>query len=109
MARFYGSVGYGETVESPSGSGVWVDQITEAPYFGDVTRDTRQLIEGDKLNDDISVQNTITIVADQYAIEHFHLIKYVEWAGVRWTVTSVEVQSPRLLLRLKGVYNGPTP
>lgn len=109
MARFHGPVGYGESVESPSGSGVWKDVITEESYFGDVVRNSRQLVEGEKLNNDISVQNTIVIVADQYAIEHFHLIKYVEWAGTRWTVTSVEVQSPRLLLRLGSVYNGPTP
>jgi hypothetical protein len=109
MARFYGRVGYGETVENPPGSGVWVDEITERNYYGDVVRNTRQLVEGEKLNNDISVQNTIVIVADQHALLHFHLIKYVEWAGTLWTVTSVEVQSPRLLLRLGKVYNGPTP
>jgi hypothetical protein len=109
MARFYGVIGYGETVESPPDSGVWVDQITEIPYFGDVIRNARNLEEGEKLNPDISVGNSIRIVADQYAIEHFFLIKYIQWAGTLWTVTSVEVQSPRLLLRLGSVYNGPTP
>jgi hypothetical protein len=109
MARFYGVIGYGETVESPPDSGVWVDQITEIPYFGDVIRNARNLEEGEKLNPDISVGNSIRIVADQYAIEHFFLIKYIQWAGTLWTVTSVEVKSPRLLLRLGSVYNGPTP
>lgn len=113
MARFYGAVGYGDTVESPSDSGIWVDQITEVSYFGDVIRNTRKLEEDStvgatKLNSDISVSNSISIVADQYAIEHFFLIKYVQWAGTLWTVTNVEVQSPRLLLRLGSVYNGPT-
>ena len=108
MARFHGVVGYGNTVENPVGSGIWEDQITEVPYYGDVVRNTRKLDEGENLNNDISVQNSISIVADQYAIEHFFLIKYVQWAGTLWTVTSVEVQSPRLLLRLGSVYNGPT-
>jgi len=109
MARFYGKVGYGEAVESAPGSGVWVDQITEFSYFGDVVRNSRKLDEGESLNSDISVTNSISIVADQYAIEHFFKIKYVQWAGVLWTVTSVEVQRPRLTLRLGSVYNGPTP
>lgn len=109
MARFYGKVGYGETVESPPNSGIWVDQITEISYYGDVVRNTRKLDEGESLNNDISVSNSISIVADQYAIEHFFLIKYVQWAGTLWTVNSVEVHSPRLLLRLGSVYNGPTP
>lgn len=109
MARFYGEVGYGENVEDPPGSGVWVDQITEVPYFGDVIRNTRKLDSGEKLNDDISVGNSISIVADDRAINHFFKIKYVRWAGALWTVTNVEVKSPRLVLSLGSVYNGPTP
>jgi hypothetical protein len=107
MARFFGRVGYGETVESAPG--VWVDEIVEYSYYGDVIRNARNLQEGEHLNKDLSVQNSISIVADQYANEHFFAIRYVEWAGTLWTISSVEVQSPRLLLRLGEVYNGPTP
>jgi hypothetical protein len=107
MARFFGRVGYGETVESAPG--VWVDEIVEYSYFGDVIRDSRELRQGENLNMDLSVQNSISIVADEYANEHFFAIRYVEWAGSLWTISSVEVQRPRLLLRLGEVYNGPTP
>jgi hypothetical protein len=110
MARFYGEVGYGESEESAPGSGVWIDNITEFSYYGDVIRNTRKLGEREeRLNSDITVSNSISIVASQYAIEHFFNIKYVRWAGTLWTVTNVEVQSPRLVLSLGGVYNGPTP
>lgn len=107
MARFFGRIGYGEQVEIADG--VWADEITERSYYGDVVRNARNLREGENLNFDLSVQNSISIVADAYANEHFFAIRYVEWSGVLWTVTSVEVQSPRLLLRLGEVYNGPTP
>jgi hypothetical protein len=106
MARFYGRIGYGEAQETAPG--VWVDAIVEYSYTGDVIRNARNLREGENLNADLSVQNSISIVADAYANEHFFAIRYVEWAGALWTVTSVEVQSPRLLLRLGEVYNGPT-
>jgi hypothetical protein len=109
MARFYGAVGYGDFAETPSDSGVWVDTITEIQYYGDVIRDTRKLESGENLNDDIKVGNSISIIADEYAIEHFFKIKYVQWAGTLWTVTNVEVKSPRLILSLGSVYNGPTP
>lgn len=109
MARYFGKIGYGETIESPEDSGVWLDEITEYSYYGDVIQNIRRLDEVEKLNNDISVGNSISIVADQYAIEHFFAIRYVEWAGALWTVTSVEVKSPRLLLRLGSVYNGPPP
>jgi hypothetical protein len=106
MAKFFGKIGYGETVEAAEG--VWTDNITEVEYYGDVLRNTRKLQEGTSLNEDLSVGNLISIVADAYANEHFFAIRYVQWAGVLWTVDSVEEQSPRLLLRLGGVYNGPT-
>jgi hypothetical protein len=106
MARFFGRVGYGFTVEKTPG--VWVDEIIEYSYYGDVIRNARNLREGENLNFDLNVQNSISIVADAYANDHFFAIRYVEWAGVLWTVTSVEVQSPRLILRLGEVYNGPT-
>jgi hypothetical protein len=107
MTRFFGRIGYGESVETTPG--VFVDDIVEYSYYGDVVRNARNLVPGDKLNPDLSVQNSISVVADAYAFEHFFAIRYVEWSGVLWTVTSVEVQHPRLLLRLGEVYNGPTP
>lgn len=106
MARYYGKVGYGENVETSPG--VWVDQIKEFSYFGDVIRNTRGLQSGENLNLTITVNNQISILADEYANEHIFAMRYVEWAGALWTVSSVEVQRPRLLLTLGGVYNGPT-
>jgi hypothetical protein len=106
MARFFGAVGYGATEESAPG--VWTDVITQRSYYGDVFRNTRQMQIGEKVNDDLAVSNSISIVADAYATENFFAIRFVMWAGTLWTVTNVEVQSPRLLLTLGGVYNGPT-
>jgi hypothetical protein len=106
MARFHGKVGYGVAAETSPG--VWEDTIVEVAYFGDVIRNTRKLRETENLNNDLSVQNSISIVADAYANNHFFAIRYIEWMGALWTVSDVEVQSPRLLLRLGEVYNGPT-
>jgi hypothetical protein len=106
MAKFFGVIGYGEPEQSAPG--VSSDVITEKQYYGDVIRNSRQLQETDKVNNDLTVGNSISIVADAYANEHFFAIRYIKWAGVLWTVSDVEVQSPRLLLRLGGVYNGPT-
>jgi hypothetical protein len=109
MARFFGKVGYADSVENPVDSGIWIDVITEYSYYGDVVRNTRTLDSGEKLNNDISVGNSISIVADEYAAKNFMYIKYVEWNSVLWQVNKVDVQSPRLILSLGSVYNGPTP
>lgn len=107
MARFYGNVGYGSIDETDAGSGVWEDELIERSYYGDVIRNARSFDNSDSVTGQVTISNTISIVADEYAYGHFHDIKYVRWAGVYWTVTSVEVQHPRLLLRIGEVYNGP--
>ena len=107
MARFRGVVGYAVTGPIEEGSDVWVETITERVYKGDITRNTRKLENGESINDNINVNNMISIVADAYAYQHFAYIKYVTWMGARWKVTNVEVQRPRLILTIGGVYNAP--
>jgi len=109
MARFGGKIGFGESGENPAGSGVWKDVITEYEYFGDVVKNARRLQEGGKVNDDITLENSISIVADEYANDHIFAMRYVEWRGKRWKVSKVEVEHPCLVVRLGGVYNGPGP
>lgn len=105
--KFSGAVGYGIATEiSP---GVWDDEIIEREYYGEVVRNTRQLSESEYLNDNIRVNNSISVVADAYMSEHFFAIRYVRWAGTLWSVREVEVKGPRLIMRLGGVWNGRTP
>jgi hypothetical protein len=106
MARFHGRVGFGEATETKPG--VFADAIVEHVFYGDIVQNRRNLQQGESLNKDLSVSNSISIVGDAYAREHFFAIRYVEWAGQFWTVTGVEVQAPRLILQLGEVYNGPT-
>lgn len=106
MGKFYGKVGYGETVEtSPD---IWEEQIVERAYYGDVLKNSRQWEKGEGLNDNLRINNSISVVADAYAYENFANIRYVEWMGAKWKVTNVEVHRPRLIFTLGGVYNGPT-
>lgn len=104
MAKFVGAIGYGENVETAPD--VWQLVITERQVVGDVQRNTRRYIEGENLNKDMTVNNMLSVIADPYLQGHFHQIKYVRWMGGVWDVREIEVQYPRLLLRLGGVYNG---
>ena len=103
MAKFYGAIGYAETVESAPG--VWKEQITERNYYGELIRNTRRLQTADQLNDNINVANEISIVADPFAIHNFHSMRYVEFMDARWKISSVEVRYPRLILTVGGLYN----
>lgn len=103
MAKFYGVVGYAETVETKPG--IWKPKIVEREYFGDLMRNTRQNDPAGQVNDNLNIANEISIVADPYAIENFHSMRYVTFMGAKWKITKVEVQYPRLILTVGGVYH----
>lgn len=104
MAKWYGVIGYADTVEVEPG--IWDEQVTERPYYGELIRNTRRLQTTDKVNDDLTISNQISIVSDPYAINNFHAMKYAVLWGTKWKITSVEVQYPRLVLEVGGIYNG---
>lgn len=104
MAKWFGTIGFAETVETSPG--VWEEQIVTRQYYGDLVRNTRRLQSSDKVNDDVNIANEISIVADPYANENFHAMRYAEFINSRWKINTVEVQFPRLVLELGGVYNG---
>ena len=103
MAKFFGKIGYAETKQTSPG--VWEEEITEREYFGDLTRNTRRLQSSGNLNDNIVVANEISIVADPFANQNFHDMRYVEFMGTKWKISDVEVQYPRLILTLGDQYN----
>lgn len=103
MAKFYGKIGYAVTVETKPG--VWKEDITEKTYYGDLIRNTRKLQTANQLNDDVNVANEISIVADPFANENFHSMRYVEFMGAKWKILNIEVQYPRLILTIGGVYH----
>ena len=104
MAKFYGKIGYAEQCEiSP---GVWDEVVTERRYSGDVIRLSRRMQAGANLNDEFSVDNSISIVADPFAYQNFHRMRYIHWLGVLWEISKIDVQRPRLIISLGGVYNG---
>lgn len=103
MAKFYGTIGYAVTEETSPG--VWEEKTTERMYYGELVRNTRKLQTADQLNDNINVANEISILADPFANENFHSMRYVEFMGAKWKITNVEVQYPRLILSVGGVYN----
>lgn len=104
MAKYYGVIGYAETVETAPG--VYEEQITERNYYGELVRNTRRLQTSDQVNDDINIANEISIIADPFATQNFHAMRYVEFMGAKWKIINVEVRYPRLILTIGGLYNG---
>ena len=104
MPKFYGSIGY--AISKETAPGVWVEDIVEHKYSGDVYRNTRKLQSGNQVNDSIDISNEISILSDPFANENFHSMRYGTYMGAEWKVSSVEVRYPRLILTVGGLYNG---
>ena len=108
MAKFYGSIGFSITKEIRPGA--WVEEIVQKDYVGDIIRNTRRMSDSQfTTNGNIVLSNQISIVSkDNFIAENFQNIVYVEWKGVKWTVNSVSIERPRILLNLGGVYGNQT-
>lgn len=107
MAKFRGIIGFVETVEDPDNPGVWTEQLVEKEYTGNVIRNTsRTQSSSDTVNDNITISNEISIVANPYAQQHMYAMRYVVFQGIKWKITTVDVEYPRLKLSIGGVYNG---
>jgi hypothetical protein len=105
MAKWCDKIGYsvGNVEVRP---GVWEDKIIDRTYYGDVMSNFRKLQNSGEVNDSVNIANKISIVADPYASQNMYSMRYAEFMGTKWKVSNVEVQYPRLIITLGGVWNG---
>jgi hypothetical protein len=107
MGKYFGDVGYKETIETEPG--IWEEKIVPHKHYGDTIRNYVRNDSNTEYTTTVKspqCNNSISIVADPYAFKNFHNIVYATYMGAKWIVTNVEVQYPRLILSLGGVYNG---
>ena len=109
MARFHGQIGFLITEETDHDNhpGVWTEILKERHYYGDVYSASRSWNQNGNLNDDLVVNNRISIVADKFVKENLGAMKYVKWLGGCWKITNAEIQYPRIILTIGGVYHAP--
>lgn len=104
MAKFYGVIGFEEPQETRPG--VFEPQVTERAYSGEVFRSSKRNENGEKINDDVTISNQFSIIADKYAYNHIYSMKYITYMSVKWKISDVEIQHPRMTINIGGVYNG---
>ena len=103
MAKYAGLVGYATQEETRPG--VWSNVIVERMMRGDVIRLAASHTSSEKVNDDVTLQNRISLVGDPFAYDNFLNIKYLTYMGIKWKVQGIEVSRPRLIVSLGGVWN----
>lgn len=106
MSKFCGKIGYCFTKETSPG--VWEEIIEEKDAVGDLIKTIIRQQSSNSINDTITLNNTISLIADPYASQNYGHIKFIKFGKekIAWKVDNAELQYPRLILTLGGVYNG---
>ena len=109
MARFYGEIGFLRNIEKDPDNrpGIYIEVLTKRNYYGDVLSNSRRWDQNGNFNDNLVINNRISIVADSFAKANFGAMKYVKWQGVDWKITNAEVRYPRIILTIGGEYHEP--
>ncbi len=103
MTKWFGKIGFSVTEEIKPG--IWKNHIVEKSYRGDMKKVSRRWQNGTSLNDDITISNELSIVADPYILENLTYNKYVLYQNVKWKITTISPDRPRMTLTLGGIYN----
>ena len=104
--KWHGKIGFAMTKESEDEPGVWEDCITEREYYGNVLQNFRRWEpQQESINDNLKIQNRISIIADSFARANMGYMKTLTYAGRKWRISSVEIQYPRIILTLGGEWN----
>lgn len=104
MAKFKGAIGY--AFQEETAPGVWEDKVIEKEYRGDVVLNQQRWQQSEQLNDNLNVDNSISIIADEFAYLKCGFMKYVVWHGAKWRIQSLSINRPRIVLQIGGLYNG---
>ena len=104
MAKSCIKIGFAKTVETSPG--IWDEQIQEKVYYADVTRRYVKQNYNNTINANVDISNTLSVVANPEILTNLQSIRYVNWMGQRWSIGSIEVNYPRLILGIGGIWNG---
>ena len=106
MARFYGVIGFADTVETTPG--IARDVIIERKFFGNVLRAGVRSVEGDHILPNPALSNSLSLVGSKYAFANVKNMRYIKYEGELWKIDTVTVEKPRMIIGMGDVYTGPT-
>ena len=109
MGKWCGKIGNALTSEIRPGVWDGDDSIIERPYFGEEVKAARRFEKSGNGNDNLNVSLELSVIADPFANQNFQSMKYITFMGSKWEITNVELQYPRMILTIGGIYNGPEP
>lgn len=100
--KWFGHIGF--EIQDLVEPGVYEPRIIDKPYYGDVERNYKTDKSSQSINNQYTLNNSISVICDPFLTENFHTIVYVTFMNAKWRPSSVEVQYPRLIIYMGDVY-----
>lgn len=108
MARWVGTIGFAQQKEQTIDgvpSGVWVEEIVQRKYSGDLLKHRIATQNSSEINDSMNISNQISLIADPYALKNFTTMRYLTFMGTKWKIRDIDVEFPRIILTIGDMYN----
>lgn len=102
--KYSGKVGY--AVQTETAPGVWTKEIKEVHMYGDTLSYGAQPVSSDKVNQDVALSNEISLMGNPIIFENLSTLEYLILSGIKWEITSINLDPPRIKVALGGVWNG---
>lgn len=104
MGKFFGTIGL--VIMEQTAPGVYMPKTVTKSCYGEVLNVTKRWQgAAEQVNDNLNIDSRISILSNKFLTENLSHIRFVEWMGALWKVTSVELSYPRIILSIGGVYN----
>ena len=106
MNKTYSVIGFVKEMEVPEGSGIYRKTTIERSYYMDILRSTRQMQNSSSVNGELTISNQFSVIADSYLLDNTYAMTYLVYRNSKWKITSVELQYPRIILNVGGLFIG---
>lgn len=105
MSKCSGTIGYLGSEETQPG--VWTPVITEKRYTGDLVRNNRRFSrDAENVFDDLTISNNISILSNKFMLDNLSYMTFISFNNSKWKINSVDINYPRIIITLGGLYNG---
>lgn len=110
MSKFTGLVGF--ITQEESIPGVWSPIENSKKMRGDLISSSAtngngsRIADSGKVNDDVSLNHRVSLLGDYYTFNNYLNIKWIQIGGRKLEVSSIELQRPRVILTVGGLWNG---
>ena len=98
-----GKIGYARAEETSPG--IYQEIIVEKQYYGDIVRNSTQILDSNTINSSIKLNNSISVLCNNYISDNLGCVRYMTFKKSKWKISSIEIKDNRIIFTLGDLYN----